>query len=56
MTGAAADTRDTTGPHCQSYKRTEVWGDYDVVGELDGEKIIILDNSTKTFFQNPDLD
>ncbi|MCR5698817.1 MAG: lipase family protein, partial [Treponemataceae bacterium] len=56
MSGAAADTRDTTGPHCQSYKRTEVWGDYDVVGELDGNKIIILDNSTKTFFQNPDLD
>ena len=54
--GAAADTRDTTGPHCQSYKRTDVWGNYDVLGEYGGNKVIILDNSTKTFFKNPDLD
>ncbi|MCR5699046.1 MAG: hypothetical protein K6G52_05310, partial [Treponemataceae bacterium] len=56
MLNAAGDSRDTTGPHVDSYRNPVVWQDYDVTGQIRGNKVIILDNSTKTFFQNPDLD
>ncbi|MDY6030496.1 MAG: DUF6273 domain-containing protein [Treponemataceae bacterium] len=56
MMNATSDTRDTTGPHVDSYRNEVVWAEYDVIGKIRGNKVIILDNSTKTFFKNPDLD
>ena len=49
---AATGTRDVTGPHCDSYALTDVWGAYDALGFKNGNAVIVTDENTKTFYQN----
>ena len=42
--------------HNLSYARTDVWGKYDVTGTKNGGAKLILDLSTRTFYQSPVID
>ena len=42
--------------HKESYRRADVWGKYDAVGEKNGKAKLILDESTRQFFKSPVID
>ncbi len=42
--------------HNESYFRTDLWGKYDVTGTKYGGAKLILDLSTRTFYQSPVID
>ena len=42
--------------HNESYGRTDVWGKYDVTGTKNGGAKLILDLSTRVFYQSPIID
>ena len=42
--------------HNESYGRTDVWGKYDVTGTKNGGARLILDMSTRVFYQSPIID
>lgn len=39
--------------HVESYLRSDIWGNYDVVGCKNGCSYLLLDLSTQTYFQSP---
>lgn len=38
--------------HAHGYQREDVWGDYDVTGQKNGSKSLVLDYSTTKFYQS----
>lgn len=42
--------------HNSSYSRVDLWGKYDVTGTKNGGAKLILDLSTRTFYQSPIID
>ena len=46
----------TITAHKESYRRADVWGKYDAVGEKNGKNKLVLDESTRQFFKSPVID
>ena len=42
--------------HNESYGRSDVWGRYDVTGTKNGGYKLVLDMSTRVFYQSPIID
>ncbi len=39
--------------HTESYKRSDLWGKYDVTGTKNGDAVLTLDMDTQTYYKAP---